>query len=111
MILLESIDLYEVLAVMKINSDFNKVDIFNKIRAIKDIVTVKVIKNSQLENMSKDGVEYALLKIKFLTSIDPLQKIEDFQNKIMRSGDDTDKILGVLNVAFKEDELKKLDKL
>lgn len=109
--LLESIIFYEVIAVIKSNADYNKLDIFNKIRGIKDIVTVKVLKSEQLEKLSKDGVEFNLLKVKFITSTDPLEKLEKIKDQILHSKITTDKIVGVLNIAFKTDDLKKIDKL
>ena len=54
----------------------NATEAYNQVRAIKDIVVVKVINNDRLESLSDANYDYALLEIKFINEGTPAETIQ-----------------------------------
>ena len=54
----------------------NSTEIYNQVRAIKDIVVIKVISNEKLESLSDANYDYALLEIKFINEGTPEETIK-----------------------------------
>ena len=82
-ILLEAVETYFVSAIIKMErkTGSNATEIYNQVRAIKDIVVIKVISNEKLESLSDDNYDYALLEIKFINEGTPEETI----NKIKQA--------------------------
>lgn len=62
-----SFETYFTQVVIKMKDDFNFTEIYNQIRAIKDVVVVKIIDTDKLDALSKDGYKYTLLEVKFIS--------------------------------------------
>ena len=75
-ILLEAVETYFVSAIIKMErKKSNSTEIYNQVRAIKDIVVIKVISNEKLESLSDANYDYALLEIKFINEGTPEETI------------------------------------
>jgi hypothetical protein len=62
----------------------NATEAYNQIRAIKDIVVVKVISNDKLESLSDVNYDYALLEIKFINEGTPEETIKMIKDNALR---------------------------
>ena len=74
-----SFDTYFVQAVIKMKDEAIFTEIYNQIRAIKDVVVIKVIDDEKLNNVSVGPYNYSLLEIKFIsegTAIDTIKMIK-----------------------------------
>ena len=91
-ILLEALNLFEIEVLIKTDTRFNKVDIYNELRGVKGVVVVKIEQNSYLDSKSTDRFEYSLLHIKYLVSSTPQEEIDEIKSQVMV----TSKILGIL---------------
>lgn len=54
----------------------NATEAYNQVRAIKDVIVVKVINNDKLESLSDANYDYALLEIKFINEGTPQETIQ-----------------------------------
>jgi hypothetical protein len=64
-LLLEAFETYFMQVIIKVEkAKANQTEIYNQVRAIKDIVVIKVISNEKLESLSDANYDYALLEIK-----------------------------------------------
>lgn len=56
---------------IKTSTDSNKVDIYNAIRGLKNVVVVKVEQNNYLDSKKTNTFEYSLLHMKYIAYTDP----------------------------------------
>ena len=103
-LILESISLFEMEVLIKTDTDVNKVDIYNSIRGLKDVVVVKVEQNSYLDSKKTDKFEYSLLHMKYIVSADPKKDIF----KIKTNALVTYKVNGLLQFIPRVNTLKKI---
>ena len=77
-LLTEAVETYFVSAIIKMErkSGTNATEIYNQVRAIKDIVVIKIVTNDKLESLSDDNYDYALLEIKFINERTPQETIQ-----------------------------------
>jgi hypothetical protein len=75
-ILLEAVETYFVSAIIKMErKKSNSTEIYNQVRAIKDVVVIKIVTNDKLESLSDANYDYALLEIKFINEGTPEETI------------------------------------
>ena len=80
-----SFETYFVQIVIKMKKEFSFTEIYNQIRAVKDVVVINVVDNEKLDNMSDDAYKYSLIEMKFIsekTSIDTIKMIKHEALKI-----------------------------
>ena len=75
-ILLEGLTLFLVDILIKTDKDINKVEVYNQIRAIENVVVVTVEQNDFLQSKSTDQFDYEMLHLKFLASAEPKEVIK-----------------------------------
>ena len=82
-------------------------DILDSIRAIKSITTVRNI--TPPEYPQREGIEYTLVIIKFVTRINSKQNLQQIKNDILTSDrSETDlRVPGVKSFKYKMDTLKR----
>ena len=85
-LLLEGLTLYLVDILIKTDKDINKVEVYNQIRAIENVVVVTVEQNDFLQSKSTDQFDYEMLHLKFLASKEPREAIDEIKKSAMVSG-------------------------
>lgn len=83
-LLSEILSLFECQVLLKTQTDYNKVDLFNQIRAVSGVVTLIVIHNDYLESRRTDQHEYSLIKIKYIVSKTPQDDIKKIGEGIIK---------------------------
>ncbi len=84
-ILSEAVETYFMSAIIKMErKKANSTEIYNQIRAIKDIVVIKVISNEKLESLSDTNYDYALLEIKFINEGTPEETIQMIKQNALK---------------------------
>ena len=78
-ILLEALVLFKIEVLIKTSTDENQVYIYNEIRGLKDIVVVTVEQNDFLNSKGDDKHQFALLKMKYLASLEPKTAINSIR--------------------------------
>jgi len=85
-LLLEGLTLYLVDILIKTDKDVNKVEVYNQIRAIENVVVVTVEQNDFLQSKSTDQFDYEMLHLKFLASGEPKEAIDEIKKNALISG-------------------------
>ena len=85
-LLLEGLTLYLVDILIKTDKDINKVEVYNQIRAVENVVVVTVEQNDFLQSKSTDQFDYEMLHLKFLASKEPKEAIDEIKKSAMVSG-------------------------
>ena len=76
-LLLEAFETYFMKVIIKVEkSKANQTEIYNQVRAIKDVVVIKIVTNDKLESLSDANYDYALLEIKFINEGTPEETIK-----------------------------------
>ena len=97
-----SFETYFMQAIIKVEkSKANQTEIYNQVRAIKDIVVIKVISNEKLESLSDANYDYALLEIKFINEVTPQETIQMIKQNAL-------KIPGLVKFFPREKSLMKI---
>lgn len=81
----EAVETYFMSAIIKMERKTgNATEIYNQVRAIKDIVVIKVISNDKLESLSDANYDYALLEIKFINEGTPEETIQMIKSAALK---------------------------
>ena len=106
-ILTEMLNTFEVQAEILSDRKSNISEILDSIRAVKSVTTIRNI--TPPEYPQRDGVEYTLVIIKFVTRIDAKQNLLQIKDDILTSdGGPTDlRVPGVKSFKYKIDTIKR----
>ena len=106
-ILTEMLNTFEVQAIILSDRKESITDILDSIRAVKSITTVRNI--TPPEYPQREGIEYTLVMVKFVTRIDAKQNLQQIKNDILTSDrSETDlRVPGVKKFEYKIDTLKR----
>lgn len=91
-ILNEILSIYKIEVLIKTNSNYNQVLIYNEVRALPGVVVVTVQQSDFLDNKATNVAEFALLKLKYIVSSTPEEDIQ----KIKVAASTTHKVDGLL---------------
>jgi hypothetical protein len=91
-LLLEGITIFECQVLIRTDYNYNRVQIYNLVRALKGVVVVTVEQNDYLDSKRTKFYEYSLLYIKYISTKDPVTDIK----RIQVDGMSTNKIKGLL---------------
>ena len=107
-ILTEVLNTFQVECELLTDPKFNVTDILNQVRGLRKVTIVNNI--TPEDYIQKQGEEYHLLKIKFVTREEPKSDLESFKKDILTSDmEDNDlRIPGAKSVTFKTETLKRL---
>lgn len=101
-------NLYEVIFKIVNDIEYNKTDIINEIRAIKNVTVVSIAEATQ-----NDYEEVTYIKVKFYSLIDPIQMLKNIKsaamgnpiNKSYEVGD----IEGLKDIMYYKNTLKRVE--
>jgi len=106
-ILTEMLNTFEVQAEILSDRQSNISEILDSIRAVKSITTIRNI--TPPEYPQREGIEYTLVIIKFVTRVDAKQNLQQIKNDILTSdGGSTDlRVPGVKSFKYKIETIKR----
>ena len=105
-ILSELLNTFEIQAEIFSIKDESINHILDSIRAIKSITTIRNI--TPPEYVKREGIDYTLVSIKFVTREDIKQILKQIKSDILVSNKSNLRIPGIKNFRFKIDTLKRL---
>ena len=82
-ILLEAVALDRIDVLIKTSTDINKVEVYNRLRAIEGVVVITVEQNEFLDSKATDKFEYSLLHMKYIVTSDPKTDIDKIKKNAM----------------------------
>ena len=106
-ILTEMLNTFEVQAEILSDRQSNISEILDSIRAVKSITTIRNI--TPPEHPQREGVEYTLVVVKFVTRMDAKQNLQQIKDDILTSDrSETDlRVPGVKAFKYKMDTLNR----
>jgi len=107
-ILTESLLLYTIRVVIKVEKRQNRTDLFNKIRALPQVIIVEPENNEYLDKKSNDLYGFSLLKIKFVAESNPEESIDQIKNLAMIGDEDNAPIEGLIKFIYKPKSIVKV---
>lgn len=78
-ILLEAVALNKIDILIKTDTNINKVEVYNQIRALTGVVVVTVEQSEFLDSKATDKFEYSLLHMKYIVTSDPKTDIDEIK--------------------------------
>ena len=116
-IIVEALNTFSVEMAMKSNRKYGLMGILDEIRAVQKITIVQNITptNDPKFGTTKylsDKVEYTLLKVKWVTRVNPKEDIKQFKRDMLTTTDLQDtgiRIPGILSLKFRIDKLTRVD--
>ena len=100
-ILNEEVNLYQGDAILKNNIDTNQKDIFNQLRAVPNVIVVTPVVDDYLASQRDDKIEYALVKIKFISTGSPIDDLKAIKSRAMKGGEGYKKVEGLLSFVIR----------
>lgn len=82
-ILLEAVALDRIDVLIKTSKDINKVEVYNRLRAVEGVVVITVEQNEFLDSKATDKFEYSLLHMKYIVTSDPKTDIDRIKKDAM----------------------------
>lgn len=108
-LLLEAYNIFSVDIIVKTDKNkVNKVDVFNTIRALPDVITLSPIQLDSLEAKNDENYEWSYLKLKYLVIKDPNVEIDEIRGKAIRGFEDKPKVEGLLQFIIRHQTIKKI---
>ena len=100
-ILNEEVNLYQGDAILKNNVETNQKDIFNQLRAVQNVIVVTPVVDDYLASQRDDKIEYALVKIKFISTGSPIDDLKAIKSRAMKGGEGYKKVEGLLSFVIR----------
>ena len=100
-ILNEEVNLYQGDAILKNTIDTNQKDIFNQLRAVPNVIVVTPVVDDYLASQRDDKIEYALVKIKFISTGNPMEDLQAIKSRAMKGGEGYKKVEGLLSFVIR----------
>ncbi len=104
-ILNEEINLYQGDVILKNSIDTNQKDIFNQLRAVPNVIVVTPVVDDYLYSQRDDKIEYALVKVKFISTGKPLDDLKAIKSKAMKGGEGYKRVEGMLQFTIRPQTL------
>ncbi len=105
----EDINLFSCEVLLKTDRKANKVDIYHKIRAIKDVVVVTIRHSPFLDRKKTEQHEYSLLYIKFIAHGKPSESIRNIGSIGVNGGPGNQKVEGLVQFLPRYESIKKVE--
>lgn len=109
-LLTEGYNVYKCEVVLKTDAQLNKTDVFDRLRAIHDVIIVSPKANSLLTSKSNNIEEYTLVNIKFLVpgEFQAIEKLNNIKEESLKGSEKEGKIVGLKQFIIRKDTLKKI---
>lgn len=104
----EDLQIYKIGVIIKFDRSYDRFQIYNKIRAIQDVVIVTPRDVNGLDRRNTDKVEYGYVTIKFISSTHPNDTIKNIEMAATRGHDKAKKIDGLLGMYYNISKIAKL---
>lgn len=106
----EGYNVYKCEVILKTDAQMNKTDVFDRLRAIHDVIIVSPKSNPTLDARSNDLDEYTLVNIKFLVPGDEkaLDRLNGIREESLKGSEKEGKIIGLKQFIVRQDTLNKI---
>lgn len=104
----EELSVYRIGVVVKFDRKFDRFQIYNKLRAIQDVIIVTPKDVQKLDRKQTETTEYGYITIKFLSSTTPVDSIKQIEIAAIRGHETAKKINGLIAMYYNPNKIEKL---
>lgn len=109
-ILFESLDLYTAFILITVDKDVDRMDIFNALRAVPNVVIVKPKDSDFLNSKETDTTGYSYINLKFIAFGSPVDMLKKIRHIAIHGGKTIKKVNGLKGFKINLDKITKVDK-
>ena len=102
------LQLYKIGVVVKFDRKYDRFDIYNKMRAIQDVVIVTPKDVQALDRRQTQSVEFGYVTIKFISTTTPIDTIQKIEIAAIRGHETAKKIDGLIAIFYDPKKIERL---
>jgi len=104
----EALIIYKIGVIVKFDRKFDRFQIYNKLRAIQDVIIVTPKDIQKLDKRQTETTEFGYVTIKFLSSTTPVDSIKQIEIAAIRGHETAKKIDGLIAMYYNPNKIEKL---
>jgi hypothetical protein len=109
-ILSESISLYNAFILISVDKNMDRMDIFNALRAVPNIVIVKPKDSDELNSRETEDIGYSYVNLKFIAIGDPMHVLHKIKHMALNGSKNMGKVEGLKSFTIQPNKIRKIDK-
>lgn len=107
-LLKESLNLYQVKILIKVDKQVDRADIFNNLRGIPNVVIVKPKDSDYLNSKETDTIGYSFANVKFISNTSPQKDFKIIKNMALKGSSDFNRIVGLYRLDYNSNHIIKV---
>ena len=104
----EELIVYKIGVIIKFDKKIDRFQIYNKLRAIQDVIIVTPKDIQKLNKRQTETTEFGYVTIKFLSSTTPVDSIKQIEIAAIRGHETSKKINGLIAMYYNPNKIEKL---
>ena len=105
---INKLQLYKIGMVVKFDRKYDRFEIYNKMRAIQDVVIVTPKDVQALDRKQTASVEFGYVTIKFISTTTPIDSVQKIEIAAIRGHETAKKIDGLIAVYYDPKKIEKV---
>lgn len=104
----ESLNLYQVKILIKVDKQVDRADIFNNLRGIPNVVIIKPKDSDYLNSKETDTIGFSFANVKFISNTNPQKDFKIIRNMALEGSSDFKKIVGLYRIDYNPNNITKI---
>ena len=109
-VLTESISLYNAFILISVSKDYDRMDIFNSLRAVPNIVIIKPKDSDMLNARETEDTGYSFINLKFIAVGDPVSVLHKIKHMALNGSQNMPKVEGLKSFNIQSNKIVKIEK-
>ena len=109
-VLFESISLYNAFVLISVDKNYDRMDIFNSLRAVPNIVIIKPKDSDVLNARETEDTGYSFINLKFIAIGDPVGVLHKIKHMALNGSNTTKKVEGLKTFNIQSNKISKIEK-
>jgi hypothetical protein len=109
-ILSEEISLYNAFILISVDKNVDRMDIFNSLRAVPNIVIVKPKDSDELNKRETEDTGFSYVNLKFIAIGDPMTLLLKIKHMALNGSKNMRKVDGLKSFSIQSNKIQKIDK-
>lgn len=98
--------IFKVGAVIKFERQFDRFEIYNRLRAIEGVIIVTPKDMDKLKSKSTERIEYGYASIKFDGGTNPVETMRRIVSSAIKGSNESKRIDGLINIHYRENNIQ-----
>ena len=109
-ILFESIGLYNAFILISVDKNYDRMDIFNALRAVPNIVIIKPKDSDVLNARETEDTGYSFINLKFIAIGNPIGVLHKIKHMALNGSNTMNRVEGLKTFNIQANKIKKIEK-